>query len=308
MTQPGWRQAGNQWSRPVRWVAQPPRTGSPPPRPRRRRRYTGPPAYSGIPRWGFPRVAWRTPTTVPGTPFGRSQLAQRLQRLGRNTVGVLCTVAILATVAAGAEAWRYALLVRSRNTALAVDTVTTSDVLLLIVSLLTFVFGVCAIAVSVWWLLTARGAAAEASGRPPARGVRQTLIGILVPLLNLVLAGAVLAELEHAAGDDAAARRPRPSRLVLSWWGVWIGNEVLLIVTVVRRFGDSMQATADAVLLNAVLNLAAAALAVLTAVVVHRLTRLLTPVESLHPQRMRVVSVHGAPRPTRRERPTTAAR
>lgn len=251
---------------------------------------------------------WRQSTTVPGTSFARSRLAERLQRMGRNTGWLLYTVAVLAIVAVGAETWRYTLLVRSRHTALGVDTVSASDALVLIVSLLTFLFGLGAIGVTVWWLLTARGAAQEGSGREPARGMWQTLVGIFVPLLNLVMAGSVLAELEHAAGDGSVLRRPRPSRLVAAWWGVWIGNELLLIVTIVRRFGGSMQAQADAVLLNAVLNASAAVLAILTAVVVHRVTRLLAPVDALRLHRMRAVAVHGAPRPSRRTRPVTAAR
>src|SRR5699024_7066347 len=305
---PGWRQPGNHWSRSVRWVAEPPRTGPPRPQPRRRRPYSGPPSYSGVPRWGFPRVGWRTPTTVPGTPFARADPAQRLQRIGRNAVTVLYTVAALATVAAGAEAWRYALLLRSRHSALDADTVSASDALLLIVALLTFLFGLGAIVITVWWLLIARGAAEEESGRAPARNMRQTLVGILVPLLNLVMAGSIVAELEHSAGDGSALQRPRPSRLVLGWWAVWIVNEVLLIVTIIRRFGDSMQARADAVLLNSVVDVAAVALAVLTALLVGRLTRLLAPADTLEPHPLRVVAVHGAPQPSRRERPATADR
>src|SRR5699024_7584748 len=208
MPQPGWWQPGNRWSRSVRWVAEPPRAGPPRPQPRRRRPYTGPPSYSGVPRWGLPRVVWRTPTTVPGTPFARRDAAERLPRIGRNTVTVLCTMAALATVAAGAEVWRYALLLRSRHSALSADTVSASDALLLIVALLTFLFGLGAIAMTIWWLLVARGAAEQESGRPPARNVRHTLVGILVPLLNLVMAGSILAELEHAAGDGSALQRP----------------------------------------------------------------------------------------------------
>lgn len=228
--------------------------------------------------------------------------------MGRDTVWLLYAVAALAIVAVGAETWRYTLLVRSRNSALGVDVVSASDALVLIVSLLTFVFGLGAIAVTVWWLLMARGAAEEGSGTPPARGMWQTLAGVLVPLVNLVMAGSVVAELEHAAGDSTVSRRPRPSRLVVVWWGVWIANEALLVATVVRRFGGGMQAQADAVLLNALLNVSAAALAVLTAMVVHRLTRLLAPVDELRLHRMRVMEVHGAPQPPRRTRPASAAR
>ena len=299
---------GQQRPRPVRWVAEPPRTAGGPARPREERPYTGPPSYPAIPRWGFPHVAWRWPTTVPGTPSERPRPAERLQMIARNAVGVLCTVAALAVLAGGAESWRYALLVRSRDAALSADIVGASDALVLIISLLTFLLGLTAIAITVWWLLVARGAAEEQSGRPPARSMWRTLLAVVVPGVNLVMAGSVLAELEHAASEESPLRRPRPSRLVWCWWAAWVVNGVLLAVTIGWRVGDSVQAQADAVLLNAALNLSAAVLAAITAFVVHRLTRLLAPARTLAPHRMRVLDVRGAPEPPRRERPTTAAR
>lgn len=253
-------------------------------------------------------MAWRWPTAVPGTPSERPRPAERLQVIARNAVGVLCTVAALAALSGAAESWRYALLVRSRDAALSADVVGASDALVLIVSLLTFLLGLGAIAITVWWLLAARGAAAEQSGRPPARTMWGALLAVFVPGVNLVLAGSVLAELEHAAADESLLRRPRPSRLVAGWWAAWVVNGVLLAVTIGWRFGDSVQAQADAVLLNAALNVSAAVLATITAVVVNRLTRLLSPARTRDAHRMRVREVRGAPEPPRRERPTTSAR
>jgi hypothetical protein len=69
-----------------------------------------------------------------------------------------------------------------------------------------------------------------------------------------------------------------------------------------------VQAQADGVLLTAVSDLAAAATAAVTAVVVSRLTGLLAPIDPAAVPRMRVVGVSGSPDPGRRPRPATARR
>ncbi len=306
---PGHRD-GRYWPA-VRWVATVPGAGSRPPasRPRGRGgRYSGPPSYDIPPRWGFPHVVWRWPTAVPGTNSAVLVPSQRLLLIARNAVAVLWALAGLAAVAAGAEIWRYALLVLSRDTALDPAVVGASDVLVLTFALLTFVMTVFAVAVTVWWLLVARTAAAEEAGQRPPRSTGQVLVGVLVPGVNLVLAGPILAELEHAATRRPANRRPRPSRLVLSWWAAWVGNAVLLVLTVVWRAREGVQAQVDAVFLTALTDLTALVLAVLTVRVVRRFTRLLAPVEEQWVRPPRVLRVANAPELPRRARPRTAAR
>jgi hypothetical protein len=220
--------------------------------------------------------------------------------LARNAVTILWFLAGLATVGAIAEFWRYALLLISRNSALDTDVVAMSDALEIIASLLTVVFGLMAIASALWWLVVAQQAAAEESGQQPPRSPWQVLAGVLIPVLNLVMAGSIFAELEHAILRRPATRRPRPSRLVLAWWAAWVLNAVLMILVIIWRFRDGIQAQADGVLLNGLLDVSAAVLAVLTAVAVHRLTSLLAPISLSRLRLRRVIAVKGAPTPVLR--------
>lgn len=295
----------------VRWVATLPDGVAPPRRAVPRERYDGPPSYATLPRWGFPHVAWRWPTAVPGTASGAPDHASRLRMIARNAQALLWTLAALALIACVAEAWRYALLVISRNRALSPSVVGTSDAMVLVFSLLTFVLALLTIACVVWWLLVARTVASHEAGQRPARPAWQVVLGTLVPGPNLVLAGPILAELEHAALGRSPDARPRPSRLVLCWWGAWLLNGGLLVLTILWRMREGVQADADGVFLNALTDLSAAVLAVLTVLLVDRVTRLLTPIDDrrmriLRP--LRVKDVRDAPEPGRRTRPATAAR
>ncbi|NIH77520.1 DUF4328 domain-containing protein [Amycolatopsis viridis] len=284
--------------------------GAIPPRPvRPAERYDGPPSYHVPPRWGFPHLAWRVPTAVPGTPSSWPSPVERVRVLHRNAVTILWFLTGLAVVAAGAEFWRYALLVASRTTALHAATVAFSDALEIIASLLTVVFGLLGLGATLWWLLIARAAAAEAAGQEPARSTREVIAGVLVPGVNLVMAGSILAELEHLVLGRAPVGRPRPSRVVLAWWAAWIANEVLMLLVIGWRFKDGVQAMADSVLLAGLLNVSAAGLAALTAVLVYRLTTLLAPARTDRLRRWQVRSVKGAPAPPLRPvRPAGAAR
>ena len=293
----------------VRWVATPPPGVAGPRRARPAERYTGPPAYPVPPRWGFPNLTWRAPTAVPGTPSGMPTPIERMRMLSRNAVTILWFLTGLSTVAAVAEFWRYALLVISRTSALDTDVVMMSDALEIIASLLTVVFGLMAVGSVLWWLLVARQAAAQASGQEPSRSSWQVVVGVLVPGLNLAMAGSILAEVEHAVLGRPVDRRPRPSRLVLAWWAAWVLNELLMILVIGWRFRDGVQAQADGVLLSGLLDTSAAVLAGLSAVVVHRLTMLLAPVSLSRLRLRRVVAVKGAPAPTTRpRRPASASR
>lgn len=292
----------------MRWVASVPH-GYQARRPRPAERYSGPPAYPFPPRWGFPNLAWREPTTVPGLPSSLPSPLERARLLARNAVTVLWFLTGLAIAAAGAELWRYALLLISRNSALDESTVTMSDTLEIIASLLTVVFGLMALGCVLWWLYIVRYAVAEGNGRRPPRTSWQVLAGTLVPVVNLVMAGSIVAELEHAVLRGPVDRRPAPSRLVLCWWGAWVVNEVMMALVLFWRAKDGVQAEADAVLLGAVLDVSAAVLAALTAVLVYRLSRLISPLSPRRLRLRRVLSVNDAPAPRlRHERPPGASR
>ncbi|WP_329053288.1 DUF4328 domain-containing protein [Amycolatopsis sp. NBC_01488] len=293
----------------LRWVATPP----PGAWPRRRvtppERYFGPPSYPVPPRWGFPNLVWRRPTSVPGTASDEVRPMDRMPVLSRSLIGVLFAFAVLAVVAAGAEVWRYVLLLQGRESALNRSVVAFSDGFVLTAGLLASILALLPAGLSLWWLLVARRAAADVSGDDPPRPVWQVLVGVLVPVANLPMALSIAGELEHAVLGRPRDVRPKPSRQVLVWWGAWLLNWVLLGVTIAWRFRSDVQSMADSVVLVALTDLAAALLAVVTALVVRRFSALLAPSDAKAVRSMRVLKVAGAPEPElRTARPSGAAR
>jgi hypothetical protein len=189
-------------------------------------------------------------------------------------------LAAVALLAAGAETWRYVLLLASREGALEADTVAASDALVVAAGTGTVLLGLAAGGLVVAWSLPAAVAAAGRSGLQPSRSRREIVLGWVVPGWNLLVPGPLLAEIEHGALDRPADRRPRPSRLVGAWWVAWVAGELLSAVVLVWSLRTGVQARADGVVLHAVLNLIAVATAGITAVLVGRLTTLLNPVRA----------------------------
>lgn len=266
----------------LRWVAEPP-PGVTQPRPRQAPTpYTGPPRYRVLPRWGFPLGPWRSPVAdqVHPDPLTRSRT------LVGSLVPLLWATTAVALLAAGAEVWRYVLLLASREGALRAEVVAASDALVAsagtVAPILSLVVGVLMI---LWTVRTAQAAAERAQVRP-ARSTRAIVFGWLVPGLNLSVPGSVLAEIEHSAIGRPADQRPRPSRLLLVWWALWAASVLFTVVVLLWSLRDGVQARADGVVLHAVLDLLAAATAGVTARLVLRITRLLAPVA---PRRREVV-------------------
>jgi Domain of unknown function (DUF4328) len=281
----------------TRWVASSPHRAAR--RPRRRLPYLGPPAYRDTPRWGFPPLAWRWPTTVPGTHPGEGEpvTVERVRSVGGHAASMMWALATLALMAAGGEIWRYVLLLASREGALSDRTVATSDAVVTIGAVLALAFGVLAGAVTIWWLLLARHVAAESAEQTTPRRDWQVLVYVLVPVLNLAMAGVLLAELEHHVLRRPADERPRPTRATKIWWATWVVSGLVFAVTVIWRFRAGVQAQADGVILSALTDLAAATLAVLTALTVRRLSTLLAPLDPKKLRQLRVLRVTGAPEP-----------
>ncbi|MEU8415423.1 DUF4328 domain-containing protein [Amycolatopsis japonica] len=292
----------------VRWVASPPPGALPQRRKPVAERYSGPPSYPVPPRWGFPNLVWRRPTAVPGTASGEVTAGERLRVITRSLLPVLWTFAALAVIASAAEIWRYVLLVQSRDSALSTSVVSVSDTFVITAGLLTTILSLLPAGLTVWWLLVARHAAADVSGEAPPRRQRHVLAFVLVPVVNLIMVLPVVAELEHAVLRRTRETRPKPSRLVLLWWGVWALNWLLLVLVIVWRFRDGVQALADGVVLVALTDLSAAGLAVVTALIVKRMSGLLAPVEEKRLRLLRVLKVDGVPEPERRERPASSVR
>jgi Domain of unknown function (DUF4328) len=271
----------------VDWIAGPP-GGYQVPAPRVRPRYTGPPSYPVPPRWGFPLVTWRRPTSFEPAPVNDRLRARALAGTAQPLLWLAAAISLLT---AGVEGWRYALLLDSRTDALPADPLRTSDALVVtggVVSVLA-----CAVAglVTLAWVLRAYPAASELAGIAPSRSPRELLIGWLVPGVNLFVPGSTLAEIEHAVLGRPPQRRPIPSPLIRVWWAAWSAGVVLAGVTLLWSLRDSTQALADGVVLHAVVDVLAAITAALTAVVVRSLTTLMEPAATGRPRRMIVVRI-----------------
>lgn len=273
----------------LEWVAEPPASAAPTPPVPRPTRYLGPPRYSEPPRWGFPAAPWPAPAgPAAPTPPGRTA-----RSFAAVAVPLLWALAAVALLAAGAETWRYVLLLDSREGALDADTVAASDALVVAAGTGTVLLGLAAGGFVVAWSLPAAVAAAGRSGSRPSRSRREIVLGWVVPGWNLLVPGPVLAEIEHGALGRPADRRPRPSRLIGVWWALWAFGGVLAALVLVWSLRTGVQARADGVALHALLNLVAAATAGVTAVLVGRLTTLLNPVRA--PRRRVLLAVGGAP-------------
>jgi hypothetical protein len=281
----------------TRWVASSPQRLAR--RPRRRLPYLGPPAYRENPRWGFPPLAWRWPTTVPGAHPGEHEpvTVDRVRTVGGHAASMMWALATLTLIAAAGEVWRYVLLLQSRNGALPDKLVATSDAVVTIAAELALAFAALAASVTVWWLLLARRAAADAVEQTPARREWHVLAYLLIPGLNLAMGGVILAELEHQILHREPDDRPDPTRATMIWWTAWVLGGLVFAATIMWRFRYGVQAQADGVLLSALTDLAAATVAVLTALTVRRLSALLAPLDPKKLRRLRVLRVHHAPAP-----------
>ncbi len=260
---------------PLEWVATPPASVYPPAPPRLPRSpYRGAPAYRWIPRWGFPAAPWRDPDGDAPEPPSALYAARAL---AGTVVPLLWATAVVALIAAGAEVWRYVLLLQSRDEALAPAAVAASDALVAAAGVVAPVLAVVAGLATVLWTLRANQAAAEWAEVAPARSPRAVLLGWVVPGWNLVVPGSVLAEIEHAVLERPVEARPRPSRLLLAWWISWVVGGVLAAFAIGWLFLPGVQARADGVVLHAVVDLVATVSAALLARFITHITRLLGP-------------------------------
>jgi hypothetical protein len=286
--------------RPMRvdWVASPPpgayehRAPKKKPLP-----YAGPPKYPVAPRWGFPLLAWRWPTAVPGTFDSPADSPDGVRRLARTASNGLWLLGAVALWAFGSEVWRYVLVLMSQYGALSANVVSTSDAMVVSSSVVTFVSTLVGLVLTLLWVRRARNVAAMAVDYAPSRTDRAVMIGLLVPGMNLIVPGSTLAELEHAVLHRDVSARPRPSRLLLWWWGTWVVSAVLFVITFAWSFRDSVQAKADGIVLHALSDLAIAGVAVATALLVRRITTLMLPVDAASMRFMRVLDVRDAPDP-----------
>ncbi|GAA2815094.1 DUF4328 domain-containing protein [Crossiella cryophila] len=294
----------------VDWVASPPV----PLRPYRSRRpdphYSGPPAYPAPPRWGFPALTWRWPTTVPGADKPVAQPVDRMRALAGSAVPLLWITGVAAAFTAGAELLRYILLLVSRDAVLPAGLLHTSDALVVTGGVVAPVSAALAALVGILWLLRARQVAGELTSTRPDRPNWQVVAGVLVPGVNLVLPGATLAELEHTILGRPSAERPRPSRELLHWWGWWAASLLASGITLLWSLRAGVQAQADGVLWHLLADALVAVVAIRSVRLLKRYNALLAPVNPASVQRYELISVRGADLPElpRRERPKDAVR
>ncbi|HZZ46375.1 MAG TPA: DUF4328 domain-containing protein [Pseudonocardia sp.] len=267
---------------PTRWVASPPVDEQHPAGEPASRSgaldsgvYTGPPRYERTPEWGFPALPWQRTASDQGTPA--ISLTSQTQRQAGLLVPLLRGLVVLAVLSAGAEVWRYILLLFSRNEALSAGAVRASDAL---VQAAAWVTTAVSIGVGIYlliWVLRVMTLAAEQAGVRPSRSRRFVILGFLIPGINVTVPGSVLTEIEHTALRRPPGQRPNPSGLLRVWWALWGANVVFGILAVIWVFLHGAQAQADSVELHALVNLLAAATAETTARVVGWLTMLICP-------------------------------
>ncbi len=234
-------------------------------------------------------MVWRPAPTGPD-PAGPAPSPQ-LRRAA--WLGWLTAAAAL--VAAGAELWRFLLMIDGRTKVLSATEVTTSDALVAASSLAVLAFAILTVAIAVTALIRTHRWAAVAAGPAPSRSAGAVAARLLVPGWNVYGAGQILVEIDTLLGpsDDS---RPRAAgrRLVLLWWSSWVVNAVLVVVSLGRGLGGSLQAIADTVELHIAVDVSAAVVAGLGALVLRRFARLIDG-PRLRPTRW----VVQAPAPTR---------
>jgi hypothetical protein len=261
---------------PLAWVAEPPPDPRAPLPVRPRFRYTGPPRYREMPRWGFPALPWQGADQDEPLPP-----VERARGWAQVLVPLLWTLAAVALVAFAAEVLRYVLLVLSRDDALPGGLVSFSDAAVAFGGWASVAGVVGCGVLTILWCLRIREAAAERSGTVPARSAVAVVVGWMVPGLNLAVPGGVLAEIEHQGLDRPLGTPPRPGRLLLWWWAAWGVSVLVGVVVLLWSFRTGVQALADGVLLHAALDLACAVTAVLTVRVVRYLSALVEPTRAV---------------------------
>ncbi len=208
--------------------------------------------------------------------------------------------AVAAGCAAAAEVWRFVLLLQGRTEVLSGTTVRASDVLVAATGLAVVGSALATAAVAVPAMVRAHSEAARRLGRTPSRSEAAVAARLLVPVWNIYGAGQIAVEVDRMltkgrARDEPAApfgvpssrlttsrvptsrlTTPRltTSRLTTLWWCGWILSAVLVLVTLARGWGGSLQAIADTVELHIAVDLAAVLVGVLTFLVLRRFAML----------------------------------
>lgn len=201
----------------------------------------------------------------------------------RWAAGLSALTAVTALVAAGAEIWRFVLLLEGRTLVLSGSVVRASDVLVAASGLAVLTFAVLMAAFAVPALVRTHHAAARKLGLAPSRSGAGIVARLLVPIWSVYGAGQIVTEIDRMLGrssdtgphqtrdsDAAVPERVSSSWVVKAWWVSWVVSAVLITVTLARGYGGSLQAIADTVELHIAVDLVAAVVSALAAVILLR--------------------------------------
>ncbi len=238
-----------------------------------RRPYLGPPSYgSEYPRWGYRPVAF--PAPAPQAPRQSTNPVPALRLASR----LAAVTTVVALVAAGSEIWRFGLMLEGRTRVLSGEIVRVSDVLVAASGIAVLVAAVSAMVVGASALAQAHTGAVAVAGRARSRTTFGVLCRLLVPIWNIYGAGQIVMEIDRMLASVAEPEgRQRRFPVTAAWWSAWALSCILVLAALVRGLGGSLQAIADTVELHIAVDLAAAAVAVLTVVLFRRFVRLFSP-------------------------------
>ncbi|PTR22520.1 uncharacterized protein DUF4328 [Rhodococcus sp. OK519] len=233
-----------------RWVA---RSPYPPEVRRRGRASRGPtPRYRYIPRWGL----------LDPPPEERDERVGRTEVVADLAPTLLACAALVFGLATVAECFRYGLLVFNRVRLVDPLTLAISDAMVWSTQLSAPLVAVAAAFAVACRLRVERARVFAERGLADPRSLRELLVGVLLPGLNLVMPGVYLTEIVD--GD----RRLR--RAVRLWWTSWIAGGILVVANVLWRNQDSLQARADGVVLSAITAAVGLVTALLALLVIRR--------------------------------------
>lgn len=250
-----------QGARNFRWVARPSASSTKSERRSRSASPTPTPHYASTPTWGL--------RDIPRDPDADRRVG-RVERYAANAQNLVVVTAMLLTLAAFAEVFRYGILLHNRERLISPITLAVSDALVYFAQVGALLIGLAALISSSCWLIDQRRRAFTAAGSTDPRSVRTMLLLSMLPLVRIVMPGVYLTEVVRLRGG-ADADVHRELTLVRVWWAVWAASNALVVVQLLWNLRDSLQARADGVLLSAFVALVAAVSAVLTLAVMRRL-------------------------------------
>ncbi|GAB2657559.1 hypothetical protein GCM10027169_21270 [Gordonia jinhuaensis] len=237
-----------------RWVASRPPEAMPAPREQPRTRDPRIPRYRFIPQWGLPIV----PVTA-GADTRRSA-----HEVVSGWLSWLLPLQTALLVGAGVtQLWIYILLAINRSHPISAANGAAALALNWLFGTLSVIGMVALGATLIVWLREERRRRYRRHGLRDPRPWWQLVVGVAVPVVNLVWPAAFFHELVAQADDDPTPVRTRT--LLRRWWLGWVLVNLAVYVTVLMRIvSSSVQWQANAMLLLVLCDFAGAAFTMAT--------------------------------------------